>query len=96
MSTAASTSLKAKNLKWLALLDVSCWALLSLPASSSGGLATYAAERIARTAGASVAVLLLVNDLPHDVKSMFVELTRRGAAVARSVLSDAPRTSPAG
>jgi hypothetical protein len=73
--TTPSPSLKSRNLKWLALL-VTVDALLMSWMSMTGTVTlTWSPEVIERvTTGviAPVAVLLLVNVLPHDVKAMLV------------------------
>src|SRR5688572_10638686 len=81
MNTSAGPSLKAKNMKWLALLAVAdavlLGALASVPTTPGGGV-TLAMERVAWSSLAPIAVLLLINVLPHDIKSMLVYWKPRG------------------
>ena len=81
MNASAGPSLKARNLKWLTLLAVADAVLLGALASiptAPGGVVALVMERIAWSSLAPLAVLLLVNVLPHDIKSMLVYWKPRG------------------
>lgn len=81
MNASAGPSLKAKNMKWLALLAVAdavlLGALASIPAAP-GSVVALAMERVAWSSLAPIAVLLLVNVVPHDIESMLVFWKPRG------------------
>ena len=81
MNASGGPSLKSRNMKWLALLAVAdailLGALASMP-TAPGSVVALAMERVAWSSLAPIAVLMLVNVLPHDIKSMLVYWKPRG------------------
>jgi hypothetical protein len=76
MSEQVGTSLKSQNMKWLVLLaaaDVLAIFLFVAPEIASGvPLTELGIGRVSATTGLPVVILLLVNVLPHEVKSSLV------------------------